>query len=485
MKGSDLLRGGLVPGGFAGLVGGLVFGAAMLRLGVLPTVASLVRADTAAAGFLVHMLIATVIGVGFGGLMWRQQSGAGEMLFWGLTYGALWWFLGPLTLMPLLLKDPLSWDLPAARAAFPSLLGHLLYGASAGLALAATRARRRPDGGLTGAALARGALSGLLGAWLVGAILEAQDKLSVFSGGMAGASHRAAWLLALLIGVAAGAGFALLYPRPTESAGAALIRGALYGFCWWVAGGLTLMPLIADASLTWSLASVRAGFAAFPAYLLLGAALALFYRWLGSVVRFLFSDSVVGRREEGVGVRGLRALTRGTAAGLLGGLLFTLVMARIGVFPVVAGLIGTTSTLAGFIVHLAIASLIGVFYGLLFRRQSYDIGSALGWGVSYGFLWWILGPLTLMPLLLGSAPRWDPAMAAGQLATLVGHLVYGAALGVVFHLLEARYNPWWIPWTEAEAARVARRKEQVLTSAPAVWTLVIVIALTLPVVIGT
>ena len=57
-------------------------------------------------------------------------------------------------------------------------------------------------------------------------------------------------------------------------------------------------------------------------------------------------------------------------------------------------------------------------------------------------------------------------------------------LGITFHLLEARYNPWWISHTEAEAVRAARRRDQVLTSAPALWALVVIIALTLPVVLS-
>jgi hypothetical protein len=51
-------------------------------------------------------------------------------------------------------------------------------------------------------------------------------------------------------------------------------------------------------------------------------------------------------------------------------------------------------------------------------------------------------------------------------------------------LLELRYKPWWVPQRQVDAIRVERRKEQVLTSAPALWTLVVVISLTLPVLLG-
>jgi hypothetical protein len=105
--------------------------------------------------------------------------------------------------------------------------------------------------------------------------------------------------------------------------------------------------------------------------------------------------------------------------------------------------------------------------------------------LSYGFLWWIFGPLTLMPVLLGSTPQWDVTGAAGAFPALVGHLGYGAALGVVFYLLEARDRPWWLSRSDSEAERIARRQEQILSSAPAIWVLIAMIALLLPVLLGT
>ena len=140
--------------------------------------------------------------------------------------------------------------------------------------------------------------------------------------------------------------------------------------------------------------------------------------------------------------------------------------------------------MTGFVVHLAIASLIGTSYGVLFRRQSYDLGSALGWGVSYGFFWSIVGPLTLMPMFLGGTPQWTANAAAATFPNLTGHLGYGAGLAITFYLLEARYRPWWVPRTKAQAERVERRKEQVLSSAPALWTLLVALGLTLPIVLG-
>ena len=134
MNRSDVFRMALLPGALAGLVGGLVFAAAMTQLGVLPTIAMSVRTNSTVISVIVHVITASLIGAGFGALVWRQQTGSGETLFWGLVYGMFWWFLGPLTLMPLLREGTLAWDVHTAQMLFPSLVGHILYGAVIGLA---------------------------------------------------------------------------------------------------------------------------------------------------------------------------------------------------------------------------------------------------------------------------------------------------------------------------------------------------------------
>ena len=89
-----------------------------------------------------------------------------------------------------------------------------------------------------------------------------------------------------------------------------------------------------------------------------------------------------------------------------------------------------------------------------------------------------------MPILLGAAPVWSAEIAAGLIASVIGHLAYGAGVGVTFHSFETRFSPWWTPRRVTEAARAAGRREQLLTSAPALWALVIVVGLTLPILVG-
>jgi uncharacterized membrane protein YagU involved in acid resistance len=464
--GHDSAARAVAAGAPAGIVGGLAFGAAMAQLGVLPTVASLVGAGSSKAGFAVHVAISAVVGAGFGLLVRRQRCGPSETLFLGAAYGALWWILGPLTLLPLALGEPLGWQLAAAQREFPSLVGHLLFGVGTALVFVVLHgpddaARSRyPAGAGT---LLRGALAGGVAALLLRAVLDGRAP-------------------ALAVGPALGLAQAALVPRSDQGAGAALVRGQGYGFVAWIAGELTLLPLLGDAGLRWSLEEARASFPSLPGYLLLGALVAVAQTLLDRLAPLLSSEHLraYGGATAGSGV--LAAALRGAVAGLLGGAVISQLMLRGGVPAVAERLTGATGPLAGIAVNLAIGVAVGVSYGLLFRRLGQDVTCALGWGLSYGFLWWILGPLTLLPALLGGEPEWTAAAAGGAISALAGHLVYGGCLGVAFYLLEAPFGVPWLARTRAEALRAARRRDELLAATPALSALLLTMLLTVLVV---
>jgi uncharacterized membrane protein YagU involved in acid resistance len=471
-------------GAIAGAAGGSVSGLAMAELGTMSTVAALVRVESPWAGFAVHLVISVLIGGLFAVLVRHQSAGEGETVFWGLAYGMFWWYFGALTLSPLLLGEEPAWTVAGARAAFPSLIGHLLYGATTGLVLAFLRsggpAARYPSIGV----VLRGAASGAVAAVLLTMAVGDRFGPVAVSPSMMEQPWSMVATAVLGLGVMAGVGFAVLYPRAPDASGPSLIRGAGYGFLLWVAFGLTIVPLVEQGELAWSADAVRRVFPTLPAYLLLGVAVALAYNWADRSWRLLFTAPVErAATDEGVGARTLRAVGRGAVAGGVGGLLFTVVMAQIGFFPTVARLAGAGSATAGLVVHLAISLIIGAAYGVLFRRQTHDAASALGWGTAYGFLWWVLGMLTLLPIFLGSDPTWTADQVARTFPSLVGHLAYGTGLGVTFYVLEARYDPWWLPRGMAQTARVAARRAALESSAPAVWTLVVLMAFTVTVVV--
>ena len=458
----------VAAGAPAGMAAGLLFGLAMGQLDTLPNVAMLIGSDSPKVGFAAHLAISALVGAGFGLLVRRLRCGPGELVFLGVAYGAMWWVLGPLTLLPVAVGRPPGWGLAAAELEFPSLVGHLLYGAATALAFAALHGPDDPAGRparpLAGALL-RGALAGGVTAVALQAVMPGRS-------------------LGLGLGLTVGIAEAALSPRPARGAGVALVRGQGYGFVAWLAADLTVLPLLAGDGLRWSVADARAGFPALPAYLLLGAVAAVARAGLDRVAPLLSSEHLPAYRGASASSGLMPTALRGAAAGLLGGVVIAQLMLR-GRVPAVADrLVGSSGLLAGLATSLAVAVAIGVSYGVLFRRLGQDVTCALGWGVAYGFLWWVLGPLTLVPVLLGSEPQWTAAAAAAAVAALAGHLLYGACLGVAFHLLEAPFGVPWLARTRAEALAARRRRDELLAAAPALSALLVAMLLTVLVVVA-
>ncbi len=131
-------------GVYGGLAGGVVFGAMMAMMGMLPMIGKMVGHPSAVTGFLAHLVIFVVIFHGF-------IRGASSGLGYGLVYGGAWWFAGPLTLMPLMMGMGLgvNWNSAAASQMLPSLVGHLIYGAILGLSYALLQSRTTRHAGVT------------------------------------------------------------------------------------------------------------------------------------------------------------------------------------------------------------------------------------------------------------------------------------------------------------------------------------------------
>jgi uncharacterized membrane protein YagU involved in acid resistance len=127
----------------------------------------------------------------------------------------------------------------------------------------------------------------------------------------------------------------------------------------------------------------------------------------------------------------------GAVGGLAGGLVFGMLMGMMGMLPMVGMLVGQESAMIGFGVHLLISAFIGAVYGLIAGRFSLSWGAALAGGLVNGVVWWVLGALVLMPLLLGMN---EMAFVIGQAQwmSLMGHILYGVATALVFTALARR-----------------------------------------------
>jgi hypothetical protein len=139
----------------------------------------------------------------------------------------------------------------------------------------------------------------------------------------------------------------------------------------------------------------------------------------------------------------------GIVAGLIAGIVFGVMMqtmtaptpdgGRMPMMAMVAKVVRSDSMAVGWIYHLFNSAVIGAIFGWLFGNRAGSYGAGSGWGALYGVIWWVLGALILMPSFLGMTP-FAPLkmMMPVALGSLVGHLMYGAILGLLFVWFRSR-----------------------------------------------
>lgn len=256
----------LVGGGVAGIAGGWAFGAWMAQVDFYPLIAGLVDSSSREVGMALHFAIAVVIGASFGLLFQRDIRGYGSSMGWGLAYGLLWWFLGPLTLLPLLQGKPLDWSAAQGSALFGSLVGHVIYGLLVGLIYAvadrlwvrffhdADPINREPEGlGVRALhSLTWGAAASVTGGLLFSLVMLATGALPRVATLVGGSSLALGFAVHLVISTLIGMSYGVLFHREAPNFGAGVAWGLVYGLVWWFLGPLTLFPLLLGAPLAWT-----------------------------------------------------------------------------------------------------------------------------------------------------------------------------------------------------------------------------------------
>jgi uncharacterized membrane protein YagU involved in acid resistance len=130
-------------------------------------------------------------------------------------------------------------------------------------------------------------------------------------------------------------------------------------------------------------------------------------------------------------------LVAGIAGGLVGGVVFGVLMQVMDMMPMVAQLADSESLAVGWLVHLFNSALFGAIFAVLFGRWAGRLVPAAVLGMGYGVVWWVLGALLIMPAWLGMNDMiFELNTTAWQ--SLMGHLVYGLLLGVVYAVVRPR-----------------------------------------------
>lgn len=123
----------------------------------------------------------------------------------------------------------------------------------------------------------------------------------------------------------------------------------------------------------------------------------------------------------------------GISAGLVGGAVFGVMMAIAGMYPMISSMVGMENAIVGFVIHLIISIVIGIIFAVLlgdFVMGGPSMRAILVGGV-YGLIWWVLGPLLIMPAAMGM-----PLFAVdAQTGSLFGHVIFGIIMGFAYRTM--------------------------------------------------
>src|SRR6267142_5000109 len=137
----------------------------------------------------------------------------------------------------------------------------------------------------------------------------------------------------------------------------------------------------------------------------------------------------------------------GAGAGFVGGIVAAIVLSILGIkghegemtraITLVSHTVRSEGWVAGWIVQIAVATVIGALFGVLYSVGGLRRDSAAFWATIYGVAWWIVDWFAVMPAPLRFAP-WaaiaDPALFQLAVAGLLASLSFGAALAGAFTL---------------------------------------------------
>jgi uncharacterized membrane protein YagU involved in acid resistance len=246
-------------------------------------------------------------------------------------------------------------------------------------------------------------------------------------GAIASVTEQSSMVRLFTAGFATGLVFAITLRRRVTSVGVGLIWGLGVGYMLWM-----VLPALAPTFHA----------AGYPTGMMLGNSRARFpelvacITLIGAPIGLCLGAIAAVRPQEGRSFHWGRAIVGGGAAGIIAALIFTRWMYVGDFYPLISGLGTVRSHIEAVLLHLSVACLIGCTFGVLFQADVRNLGSAMGWGIGYSMFWWFLAQLTLLPLIGGAHADWSPEHASELFGPLVGHILFGLVLGVVYSCVD-------------------------------------------------
>ena len=128
MKITAMNKKNIWSGIISGLIAGVVFGFVLIRLAMMANVGRMMGLTDPLSGFIIYLIFSAILGLIFALIFVKGCTSFFSSSLWGIIYGIIWWFIGPLTLCPWIAKSPISWSTGAMAHALPMLIGHCTFG---------------------------------------------------------------------------------------------------------------------------------------------------------------------------------------------------------------------------------------------------------------------------------------------------------------------------------------------------------------------
>ncbi|KTD50373.1 hypothetical protein Lqui_1698 [Legionella quinlivanii] len=134
----------------------------------------------------------------------------------------------------------------------------------------------------------------------------------------------------------------------------------------------------------------------------------------------------------------MKNVLHGIIAGIIAGIVFSFFLLMGGMVETLGAIIRMPTLTGGLLVHAIVSIITGIVFAVVFGYFIHSWGLAILLGLLFGLGMWIAGPMTLLPYMAAGTPlfsKWNLVDLKANIPPLVGHLVYGFLLGVVYYTL--------------------------------------------------